>query len=1704
MWAWPVSPYVEKDLDQLWEKILKTIEKDLPGKAIEDITEFIPKALEKEEYGMAMKGICKQLVLEANIQGDKPEEKVTRLTEELEMAPDLLRPLLKLVLAQWYWQYYQANRWRFSQRDPTAEIDDEDFTTWDLPRLLDKIDELYTEVLSQEEQLKSMSMEIFADFLEEGSVPMSYRPTLYDFAAFSAIAFYQDGDQIRNEPEDAFELDADSDAFAQAANFIQYLPETTDSSSPVLKAMKLYQMLLDFHINDPSKEAFVDADINRLLFIKAYSFGEEKSDHYMARLSEIAEGYSYMPLSSLAYYYWAQELYALDNYVEAHNVAQEGEARHPNSYGGKMCRSLLARIEAKEINLRSEYSITPSFAEVRIDYRNITQVHLRVVEDQWDEFLEEEYGYPDDIDDDKFQQLIIKTPLKSWSVALEPAVDYKTRSHAIEMPSLEPGYYKLIASWRQDFAEQENAIRIVSFWVTGIAMVTKTINAVDGGFIVDAHTGAPLEGAEIEVFQRDSDAYFRKIGVTNTDENGSFTVPYAYIYKKSSVLHAKYEGYELLGHLGYSRVRTEEVEHRQTVFFTDRSIYRPGQMIHFKVLAIKSNKSNDTYDFLPNTNMTIVFEDYNDQEVERLDLVTNAFGSASGTFTAPSGQLTGAMTISCSQPEGSTSIRVEEYKRPKFKVTLEPPKEESRLGEEVEISGLAMAYTGAPIDDAKVSYRVVREVRYPYWCWWSRNRGSSAREIAHGRLETDAEGKFIIRFAAKPDRSIPESDKPIFIYKVSVDVTDTAGETRSGIKRVNIGYVAMDLNISAPDWLTCEAAVALSVSATTLDQQPLKTSGTITVFDLKQPQQPVRFSLLGAPMGEPEDRIDESEWETWPEDEVVISFEFNTFEGEYKASFTLQPGAYKVVATAYDSYGQEVKAMLPIMVIDPDASAFNVPIPNMMKVKSQTLEVGDTLEAIWGTGYEEGHAFIQIEHRGQIVERYWTDAENTQQQVEWPVREEYRGGFYLHITHVHDNRAYISTECIDVPWSNKELDVSFSSFRSKLDPGAEETWTIQINGPSAENVAAELVATLYDASLDQFLIHNWSGLGSIFRQDYTSLSIGFANKVSYADSRTYEWNDPVSGYLSRTYTRFPDDVIQNYDYYGYYGYPYYSYYGGYGGGSYYGYSGTSYQYNMPYASMSYSTDSSGEGLVNPGMAAPVYAGYDGGETAGSEEEPTEGIDLSQVSTRTNLNETAFFFPHLITDGEGQVSITFTIPESLTAWKFMGFAHAKDLLWGMLSEEAVTQKDLMVQPNPPRFLREGDALLFSAKVTNLSEEEQNGSIRLSLSNTSTGQSLDNAFVIGETDQLFSVPAKSSRSYYWEIQVPNDYTGVLTHKVVASTGKLSDGEEDAFPVLSCRVFVTESLPLPIRGAETRTFSFDKLLASDASDTLEHQALTLQMVSNPAWYAVQSLPYLTEYRHECVTHIFNRLYANALGRHIANSDPEIEDVFAQWRETDALESNLEKNEDLKSVLLEETPWVRAAESESQAKKRVGLFFDNDHMENALCSAYYKLAQIQRSDGSWPWFPGGRSNFYMTLYIMTGFGRLQHMNVDVEQALALKSLDYLDNKINDIYQEIIEHGWLGQNNLSSTIAMYLYGRSFYKDTQPIPDDCQEAVYYFLYQATLYWLDLGRLSQGHLALACNRFNDRVTAQKIMASLKERSVSDEEMGMFWRDLELSW
>ena len=447
--------------------------------------------------------------------------------------------------------------------------------------------------------------------------------------------------------------------------------------------------------------------------------------------------------------------------------------------------------------------------------------------------------------------------------------------------------------------------------------------------------------------------------------------------------------------------------------------------------------------------------------------------------------------------------------------------------------------------------------------------------------------------------------------------------------------------------------------------------------------------------------------------------------------------------------------------------------------------------------------------------------------------------------------------------------------------------------------------------------------------------------------------------------------------------------------------------------------------------------------------------------------------------------------------------------GILEGHTVTAKDLMVQPNPPRFLREGDTVEFTVKVSNQTDKPLRGQVRLTFNLARDAQSADKLLANSKPEQDFEIPAKESRSYAWRIHVPVG-CGFLTYKAVGAAASVSDGEEGYLPVLSSRILVTESLPLPIRGPATKKFEFTKLLKSGSSKTLQNQSLVVEMVSNPAWYAVLALPYLMEYPYECTEQTFNRLYANALARTIASSDPKIRRIFDQWKNTPALESPLQKNQDLKAVMIEETPWLRQADSESQARKNIGILFDDNRLNYETESTLRKLTELQLGDGSWPWFPGGRGNDYITLYITTGFGRLRHLGTDINVASAIRSLQRLDAWMTEEYNRIQTLPEPEKYVPSSTDALYLYGRSFFLKDMAIAPQHKTAIEFFLTQSRKFWLKTDcRQTQGHLAIALHRFNasngsNDSTPQDIMKSLKERSVSNEEMGMFWRDTELSW
>jgi uncharacterized protein YfaS (alpha-2-macroglobulin family) len=1692
----------------MWKKVDQALEKGLPKTAIEQLDAILASATADQDHDEAIRAVCRKYQIQSQLEGGDQAVSIKLLQSELAQYPVAMQPVLKAILAAWYWNYYQQNRWQFMQRTQTAAPPGEDFTTWDLNRILDEADKLFSAALTDRATLQKTPVQDFEEILNPGNIPDAYRPTLFDFLAREAIQFYRLAEQ-RSRPQNAFDLSADTAIFGSSEDFLAW-KLSADSNSPTVKALLLYQELLAFHANDDSPLARLDADLSRIEFGHSEAYGEEKDARYAASLTHFIDANLAQEISSAAAADLAALLQSQNKLVEAREQALAAIERHPGGLFTNRCRNIVATIEARAASINTERVWNKPWPTIDVTYRNVTKVYFRLVPFDFAEWANSGSWNPENIAYEEREKILKKKPVRQWSHNLPETKDYRERKEALPVPDdLAAGSYYLLASHDEGFTSGDNAISLCEVWVSDLGLVIRDqLDAAIQGILLQAESGKPIAEGEIEIWEQKNTGrrqLFAKAANVRTDTNGFFQWKgkpqhrYFVLAKSGNQSLASSDGFWLYEH-GSPYSRSEN-----TFFFTDRAIYRPGQTIQFKGILLQADPTRDEYSVLPKRRVTVALIDHNGQEIEKLELKSNDYGSISGSFAAPRDRGTGTMALRVIDgPNGYGQFNVEEYKRPKFFVTVDPPKSSPRLEDQVDVSGKATAYTSAPIDGATVQYRVVREVRLPPWwywrCWWW-PVSTTSQEIAHGSTITAVDGSFQIQFTATPDRTVPKASRPKFQYTVYADVTDTTGETRSSSTVVNIGYVALEASVTARDWQVSDQPIELDVAATTLDGSPLAADGTVRIYKLQSPAKVHRGKLaerwyyfagyldLNAETI-PDAPPDWSDINTWPNGDMVDEHEW-TSGGDGKAAVqtNLPAGAYRAVVESRDRFGQLVDNELVFQVHDLAATQFPTRLANVLTAPKWSVEPGQEFVALWGTGYETGTALVEIVQRDKILKSYRTDAKTTQQVIRFPVSEALRGGFQLRVTYVRENRAYLSQMRVDVPWSNKDLNLKWERFVSKLQPGAKETWTAVVTGPDAEKAAAEMVAALYDASLDAFAPHNWLQSFGVFRTDYSRFSSRFENQLKSLQYFHFGWQTPyVDEQL--THRHFPPEIVNA-------------------------------------AGMIYGR---GRGLVDriaPGVLADgapmamaksaeadfavaeesLAASGDPSNKAPAAPAPSQPSqpppDLSKVSARNNLNETAFFFPHLISEN-GSVRIEFTMPEALTEWKFLGFAHDKELRSGFLTDKVVTAKDLMVQPNAPRFLREQDAIELTVKVSNQSATRQTGNVRLTLADAVTLSSVDAEFANATTDLAFDIPAGQSQSLSWAIKVP-DGARTLIYKAVGASERLSDGEEGYLPVISRRALVTESLPLPVRGGQKRDFDFARMREASTSDSLASQSFTVQVTSNPAWYAVMALPYLIEFPYECSEQVFNRLYANALARHIANSDPKIRRVFDQWKGTEALDSPLTKNQDLKSLLIQETPWLLEANEESQARRNVGILFDANRLDSELRTATNKLAQMQNDDGTWPWFPGGRANEFITLYIATGFGRLRHLGVDADVSLALRSLTELDRWIDETYREIQRRGHPENNHLSPTICFYLYGRSFFLKDQAIAAEHQKAVDYFLGQAKKYWPTLGdRLPQGHLAVALNRFGDLTTPKEIVKSLSERSLSDDELGMFWREGEESW
>ena len=1917
-----------------WHMVYRHELNDLPKSAAAVVDSIYVQAKKDGNGPQLVKTLLYQSKFMITLEEEAQLKVAGKLKEEIATNPFPVKNILESILANIYWQYYSQNRYQIYNRTRTKEKSDSvDFRTWDLATLFAEIHHHYQKSLEQEALLQETDLQDFNAILLTNEGSKIFRPALFDFLAHNALQFYKSGENSLTRPAYKFKID-DPQYFTR---FQDLDLKTKDSLSLPFHGLKIYQKLLRFHAADQDPSALVTADIERLEFVRKNAVFPGKEELYLSQLRRLKEKYQHHPVSAsvsflIAFFYNNQSNSYQPKVREAHRfkkrealqICEEAISRFPESHGAENCAALQSEILRKNLQITAEKFIPVGLpSRLLINYRNMDSLYFSVHRIT----INEEKAFHALSSDSARQAFIATLPMEQeWQSVLRKENDFQQHTTEILVPPLPQGNFMMLALPKAGKFKGRGIYGYAPFQVTDLALIQNNHRGFPSYQLIDRNTGKPIQGANVRLENRGRHPFgklFDQSFVTDAKGLISINIHENFGNLKATVSYKKDTA--VFGNYNLNKSWREESNPKEEVrvtpfLFTDRSIYRPGQKVFFKGILIK--KQGQKSEVVAGEFVEVILEDVNGQETGTLELKTNEYGSFSGEFTIPANVLTGEFTITVEESLKEESqlydeimdyfdyaehtFLVEEYKRPKFEASFKPVTKTYRLNDTIAISGTAISFAGSNITDAKVVYRVKRKVQYPSWYqrYWRYHSRSESMEITQGETTTTQEGAFIIHFKAIPDPAVSKESQPVFHYEISAEVTDLNGETRTAISVVRVGYHTLLATIQAPEKLDLSTKdQKFSIRSENLNGEFVPANGTLRVYKLQAPENVMRKRPWGAPdyqefskaefralfphdpyenEDDPENRkkgnlVWESSFDTGKQKEVVPEWRKNQEQGKYL-----------IELESMDAFGQKVT----------DIHHFTLFSSKNHKPADKTLFTIKTNKAVYAPGEKvllqlssaakDVTVTLFIENKNhRVTKTLIIPLSNEIKNLEIPVRQEDIGGFALHYHFAAFNSFESGHVIIAVPNPKEHISIETLSFRDKLQPRENQTWSFKVKGGNKGKVNAELLAGMYDASLDQFKDHSWN-FNPLYIRPFYAYSVSnwynsFGNESfnirntpyyrSYFSPQQFDQLDWFGfsltenrhvkfQYLNRiAFTLYPptpailstikskrDHNLQKGLVIGKVTEA--------GGeelpgvtvivkgtmkGTLTGLEGNFSIKAAPgdtlvFSFVGFNTLEAGVGRHNVmeiSMAPDVQAleevvvvGYAtetkrsvtgavsvfevadeeeidlkfemalSGQVAGVEissqpgnaqnirvrgasslkdnpnalyvvdgvvrdefdlareevltmeilkgdaavalygaaaangaiiittKEGQKKLDaaMAQLKVRKNLQETAFFYPHLSTDKNGEVSFTFTAPEALTRWKLQLLAHTKSLSTAVKTLQTVTQQELMVMPNPPRFLREGDEIVFSAKISSLSSLRQSGFAALQLSDALNGNPVDEAFGNMIKNQPFEVAAGGNTEVSWKLKIPSGIQA-LEYKVVAKAGDFSDGEQSILPILPNRMMVSETLPLWARSGQSKTFRLDKLI-SQQSPTLQHQGLTLEITSNPAWYALQALPCLMEFPFECAEQTFARYYANAIAGQLMNSEPKLKEVFDSWSSANVLESNLEKNEELKSVLIQETPWLREAQSETEQKKRLGLLFDLKKLEAEQSATFLKLKEMQMANGGFPWFKGSHyPNRNISLHIAAGLGKLQKMVPEAEENTATvleKLLQYLDEEIVSDYRELLhnaatvkeriktdsrgkEKGYMAQNHLGSLQLQYLYMSSFYPQREISPE-VRKAIDYYLGQSVRYWKEQPLYFRGMIALIQHRQGHTTIPQAILKSLKENSITSEEMGMYWKENKASW
>ena len=1490
--------------------------------------------------------------------------------------------------------------------------------------------------LKDKDRLLLIPVEKLRPMVRVGEASKRYfRDNLYNLLARRAIQIMQQyrwqaaakANQTNSLPADMTDMD----------QFVTYQFVPVSDCDLTAAVMQTYQSLLKAYDTETEREGWLLTGIDALNYLYRNFSGNFSNDVCQQELRKWIHTYPAVKTVPEAYLALAQFLQYQNNQVERLRIVREGIAGYPRYEGINQLKNIEKEILNASLSLEIATAYPGEQQSVKVNYKNLTGITLQlykvnlpvtsaVLQNRTTHF------------ESKYARL-----QREEHFSLKPTTDYLNVDTTLTIQAPQAGIYflKAVPDGKKGVSDG-TLMNVTALKTIYRPLPDGTLELV----VVDAVSGQPVSEAEVTIYTEKGGGYSPQ-QTYQADKQGTLKLDFLNSNKYWYNAHTAADNAMPILNLWKNDYYYKESKRKEVLqLFTDRSIYRPGQTVYVSGLAYEMEK--DSTRVLADKKYTVSLYDANNNETGKVEVWTNGFGSFSGQFVLPSPCLTGYFSLRAA--DTSVSFKVEEYKRPTFDVTFEPVKVEYQVGDSIEVVGMAKTFAGAPVQNARVHYNISRSYA---WVWRFMGRGSARWE---GEAMTDADGKFSVPVHFEIDSDRRESPLWYYTYNIQADVTDGAGETQQANLSLPLGSTSMVLNMdNLPDNLVKEKKLEIKLTAMNLSGEPVDTPVTYQVVEM-------------------EEQKDGQE----KEGRKVLT---GTVEANKsfvpEAIYALPSGNYRLKLSAKDTQGRECTASKNFLLFSLNDKRPPFVITDWFYQDGLEFDAASPATVYIGSSEKNVYLLYDVFAGNKRLESKRIELSDSVVSFRFPYKKEYGDGILVSMAFVKDGRLYSHNARIMKPAPEKKLQLKWTTFRDKLRPGQQEEWKLTVLYPDGRPAEAEMLATMYDASLDKI---------------YSAHKLDFGVDFHYVVPLTY-WNTSYmrNAYL---YVDFPlkrfravpleyseliipstgrmEAVVVGY------------------GGS-------------PRATLAGALKIRGRSAANAVMnqeaVTDMVLQEEMVETSAQEKvemgSSEELAETGDIQIRENFAETAFFYPQLRTNETGEVSISFVLPESLTRWKFMGLAHTQNVDYGKIEATATASKEFMLQPNMPRFVRVGDKANIAASLMNLSDKGVKGTVRMELFNPETEK------VFYSQKQKFDVKGGETGHVNFTFEVSDKYA-VMACRMVADGDTFSDGEQRYIPVLTDKQWVTETVPLNVNGEGMHTFSLENLF-NKHSKTASEQRLTVEFTAHPAWYAVQALPVVANPQNEDALSWATAYYAHSLAACIVKENPRIKQIFDSWKAQSGTKetfmSNLQKNQELKNILLAETPWLTEATNEAEQKQRIATLFDLNTMNSQLAVSVEKLGELQNADGAWSWYKGMQGSRYVTTQVMEMLVRLNaltHQDADSRmQPMIQKGFEYLGKQAAEEYKSMKEAEKKGAVGLrpSEQVLRYLY-ICVLDGKAPVDKKVNQ---YFIDKLSGEGKELTIYGKALGAIILQQAGKVAEARLFMQSLMEYSVVTDEMGRYF-------